>query len=235
MFYVIIVVITVGVKFMAKKLTDNDIQKLLKRGEEGDFSANIELGRRYFDGKGVNVDYDKAEHYFLLAEESGVHCENDLGCIYLSKDNTDDFEKAVEYFKRSIEIGNEMAWFYLGYCYENGYGVKADQNRAIEYYKKAVEYDIPLAMLNCGNILLKIGKVEDAIEVFEKAVRFGESRASYNLGYIYEFEYDFVDGEKSLYWYKKAIELGDISANHDVASLYSRGEIVDKDLDKAFQ
>lgn len=220
---------------MGKKLTDDDINSLTARGEAGDFLVCVELGERYFEGKGVGVDYDKAEHFFLLAEKAGLHCENGLGCVYLSKDTPEDFVKAVDYFERSVENGNEMAWFYLGYCYENGFGVKENQDKAIERYKKAIEFGIPLAMLNCGNILLNRGKIEEAIGIFERAVPLGESRAAYNLGFIYEFEHDFVDGEKSLYWYKKAVELGDVSANHDVASLYYRGEIVEKDVDKAFQ
>lgn len=96
---------------MGKKLTDDDINSLTARGEAGDFLVCVELGERYFEGKGVGVDYDKAEHFFLLAEKAGLHCENGLGCVYLSKDTPEDFVKAVDYLSARSKTATKWHGF----------------------------------------------------------------------------------------------------------------------------
>jgi len=61
--------------------------KTMKELEElagnGDFGAVFELGQRYYNGIGVNIDYAKAREYFEVAAENGSQASNYyLGKIY---------------------------------------------------------------------------------------------------------------------------------------------------------
>lgn len=48
-----------------------------------------------------------------------------LGLLYSQGQYIDqNLTKSVEYFKKSAEMGNSKAIFYLGACYENGGGVE---------------------------------------------------------------------------------------------------------------
>lgn len=47
--------------------------------------------------------------------------------------------KAIQFYKKSSEIGNLVAMKNLGECYENGFGVQVNVSRAIQLYKKILE------------------------------------------------------------------------------------------------
>ena len=43
----------------------------------------------------------------------------------------------MEYYRIGADKGNAYAQYSLGYCYEQGQGVKSNRYRAIDWYKKA--------------------------------------------------------------------------------------------------
>ena len=43
----------------------------------------------------------------------------------------------MELFRKSAEQSDAGAQIWLGYCYENGYGVEKDITKAVEWYRKA--------------------------------------------------------------------------------------------------
>ena len=51
----------------------------------------------------------------------------------------EDNDQAFYWFSQSAGKEYHRAEFFLGECYENGYGVKKDLRRAVEYYIKAHE------------------------------------------------------------------------------------------------
>lgn len=51
----------------------------------------------------------------------------------------EDYEKAVELYRKAAEQGNIDAQYILGDCYENGYGVEENENEAVKWYRKAAE------------------------------------------------------------------------------------------------
>lgn len=50
--------------------------------------------------------------------------------------------QAVYWYEESANQGYDKAQYKLGWCYENGYGVKKkDKKQAIEWYRKAAQQD----------------------------------------------------------------------------------------------
>ncbi len=47
------------------------LEWMLRGAEEGDVYAQFDMGKRYYEGLGVPVDYAEAEKWFLIAAENG--------------------------------------------------------------------------------------------------------------------------------------------------------------------
>jgi len=59
-----------------------------------------------------------------------------------------DFEKAVFWFKRAIKYNANKDFggveYYLGHCYENGFGIPQDTEKALELYNVAANKKFPI-------------------------------------------------------------------------------------------
>lgn len=54
-----------------------------KSADAGNVSAQFEMGNRYYNGIGVEIDYQKAEIYWEAAAKQGhVNAQYNLGCLY---------------------------------------------------------------------------------------------------------------------------------------------------------
>ncbi|MCH5292250.1 MAG: sel1 repeat family protein, partial [Treponema sp.] len=80
------------------EITRNNIQELIERAERGDAEAQNELGEMYYDGEGVEQDYDKAFDWFLKSAEQGnASAQMRLGFMYWCGEGVaQNYEKAFE-------------------------------------------------------------------------------------------------------------------------------------------
>ncbi|MBQ1965800.1 MAG: sel1 repeat family protein [Clostridia bacterium] len=60
-------------------------------------------------------------------------------------------EKAFECYRLACKLGNVTAMGNLGFCYQNGRGVKADNRLAAYCFERASELDDPGSMLKLGD------------------------------------------------------------------------------------
>ncbi|CAB4380940.1 unnamed protein product [Rhizophagus irregularis] len=120
----------------------------LKSAEEGDSNAQIELGKCYFFGKGVDKNHNKAFEWYLKSANKGNHiAENELGKLYYFIDKN--FDKTFEWYMKSAEGGNSDGQYNLGFCYHCGIGCKKNIEKAGYWYKKASDN----GSLNAKNVL----------------------------------------------------------------------------------
>ena len=49
------------------------------------------------------------------------------------------FSEAEKWFQRAAEQGHDNAQFYIGWCYDKGYGVPRNYNEAKKWYTKAAD------------------------------------------------------------------------------------------------
>lgn len=61
----------------------SDSQKIKNKADRGDVCAQCNLGRMYFEGKGIQQDYKQAMYWFNKAAEQGnAIAQNNLGVMY---------------------------------------------------------------------------------------------------------------------------------------------------------
>lgn len=116
-------------------MSTKNIEELEVLAGNGDVGAIFELGKAYYNGTGVGVDYGKARGYFEVAAEKGSQGSNYyLGKIYYNGNGVEtNHLKAKEYFEKSSNADNVFSTYYLGKLYYWGDGVEKDYTKANEY------------------------------------------------------------------------------------------------------
>ena len=115
-----------------KDNTETDAQD----GEEVNY---VELGNKYYNGEGVEVDYAKAAENFENAIANGDYsCAGILGNMYnIGQGVAVDKQKAFEYYKLAVENGADASYERgVALCYLNGEGV--EQNTELADRKSVV-------------------------------------------------------------------------------------------------
>jgi uncharacterized protein len=83
------------------------IQELTRRAEAGEVAAQVELGRAYEDGNGVQQNDVEAVQWFRKAAEQGnAPAQNSLGVMYaLGRGVERNREEAVRWYRKAAKSG----------------------------------------------------------------------------------------------------------------------------------
>ena len=125
----------------ALDVADLDVARLSRQAQQGDPSAQTELGERYSDGRGVGRDHAVAVSWFRRAADQGhARAQDALGSMYRNGRGVprDDIA-AVEWYRRAAEQGWPGAQVHLGDMYLNGRGVARDGEEAASWYRRGAE------------------------------------------------------------------------------------------------
>ena len=102
------------------------------------------IGQLYYNGQGVEQDYEKAMEWYLLGVQDGsaVSAYN-IGKMYHYGDGVEkDYAMAAQWWEKALELDpdylNALEW--LGWIYrQNEYGVKPDAEKSEMYLQRAAE------------------------------------------------------------------------------------------------
>lgn len=102
------------------------------------------LGYMYYSGLGTTVDYDKAFYYLSLSSKANYHMAYKwLGYCYFDGLGTNqNHEEAFVLFQKALSsplYNKRDVKYYVGLCFENGYGVEKNFGKAIEFYYDSLE------------------------------------------------------------------------------------------------
>ncbi len=202
-------------KLVRKKKKD-ELNKLFIKAQK-DPTAQFQLGVKYYAGKGIEQDYNKAFEYFKKSAEAGnVNAQYNLAVMYEDGLGTEkDINKAIKWYKKSAEYENEDAKEALKELgneksYEELVIFVDDEDKKQEEEQKEEN----------SNELLKLGQkyytgigvkqdYKKAFEHFKKCAENGNAQAQCNLAKMYEKGYGVKeDFEESIKWYKKSAEKG---------------------------
>lgn len=154
---------------------------------------------------------------------------------------TADASEGAYHFRRAAELGDSYAMASLADCYLNGTGVEANGARALEWLTKASELGNTTAQFN----LSWIYQAEDQPDIptdlalarhwMGKAAENGDPDAPYYYGYFLEYGIGGAEEPiEAINWYQKAVELGDANGYAAMARMYSYGEYVTEDMERAW-
>jgi len=167
------------------------------------------IGFMYYNGMGLEQDYDKAFEYFLRsADMNSVLAMNDAATLaYDGFVVAQDTGLALELYEKAAALNSASAMCSLGYHYylfAAVYSPQPDQD-----YKQAFDW-------------------------YRKAAELGDAEAMSQLAMMYQNgEGTEENPELAFEWYSRAVELGDTHAMCMLGHMYRDGDWVEQDYDKA--
>lgn len=183
-----------------------------KAAEEDNFDGKSKLrslAESYYEDNKIQ----RAERILnMLAEKNDPYAESMLGDINMDSGN---FAKALEWYKKSSEGGNQSAYMKLAEMYRYGTGVEKNEDKAIEYYKLG-------SKSTSGGI-----RTEDHFKAADEISRMG---FEYWQGITVD-----QDFEKAAKYYEIAYQCGSAIGTYNLGVLYRDGQGVEQDLDKAVE
>ena len=151
--------------------------------EDGDATAQFNLGIMYDIGQGVPQDYAEAVKWYRLAAEQGyAKAQYNLGTMYDSGQGVpQDYAEAVRLFRLAADQGNAKAQTNLGTMFEYGTGVLEDNVMAHMWYNIGAANGNELGGTNRDSI--SKGMTQQAIEQAQQIARECMSSGYKKCGY----------------------------------------------------
>lgn len=225
---------------IAQRLEDHAyIRRLHAQAEQGDLSAQNNLGLCYYYGDGVEEDPSQAMEWFRRAAEQGLaDAQTNLGVCCQKGGTEQDLAQAAEWFRRAAEQGNLYAQHNLALSYYNGEGVKKDWKQAVKWFRKAAEQGEANSQLNLGlRYANGEGVDQDPVQAaqwYRKAAEQGLAGAQLLFGFCcWNGSGVGEDPAQAAEWFRKAAlqELAD--AQYSLGCCYYSGRGVEKDPEQA--
>ncbi len=193
----------------------------LKAAEQGEATAQTNLGWMYREGRGVARDDSEAVRWYWKAAEQGeAVAQRSLGWMYSKgRGVARDDAEAVRWYRKAADQGDAIAQRALGWLYLEGGGVAQDDVEAVRWLRKAAEQDSAGAQNNLGWMYGQGRGVArddaEAVRWYRKAAEQNDAVAQYNLGRMYaEGRGVTRDDAEAMRWYRKAAEQGDEDARN---------------------
>lgn len=117
------------------------LQQFRPLAEQGNASAQNDLGWMYSQGNGVNQDFKEAMKWYRLAAEHGsARAQYNLGVMYHQGSGIPkNLQEAMKLYRMAATQGDAQAQYNLGFMYANGEGVPKDVLRGYMWWNIAAE------------------------------------------------------------------------------------------------
>lgn len=138
--------------------------------------------------------------------------------------NNNDYAKAIEWWTKAAEKGDDGSMYSVGVMHVNGYGVPQDWQKAAEWFLMAIEKGNSDAMFTLGSMFAANKRYSEAMQYYLMAAEKGDVNAMNKIGNLY-YQGNGVsqDYAKALEWFKKAADKGDADGMHSVGYMYFNG------------
>lgn len=191
----------------------------------------------YYDNELFDKFYQCAEYSANLNNAKG---QDYLGICFLEgRGATQNYEKAIYWFKKGAEQGDPNAQNNFGNCYQNGNGVIQNDKQAVYWYQKGAEQGNLNAQYNLG-VCYDDGigitqNYQQAVYWYKKAAEQGHLYAQNNLGVCYKKGKGVIQNDKqAIYWWKKAAVQGFAQSQYHLGICYNGGIGIDQSYQQAF-
>ncbi|KAG0167188.1 hypothetical protein DFQ28_005684 [Apophysomyces sp. BC1034] len=222
-----------------------EAQKITKKlasqggpGKSGYADAQFYLANCYGNGAmGLQVDHEKAFSLYVQGSK-----QNHAGCTYraavcseVGAGTRRDTTHAMQFFRKAANLGDPAAMYKLGMVLLKGFlGQPRNPREGLSWLKRASQFadeDNPHALHELGlayeteGIPSVIPDVNYARELFTKAAQLGYAPSQFKLGLAYEngFLNCQVNARRSIAWYSKAAQQGDLESELALSGWYLTG------------
>lgn len=183
-----------GLCYETGKGVNKNLKKAVKyyklAAEEGHSQALYNLALLYLKGEGgIDKNVPLALELLLKAADNGLmQAQTHLG-VYYTEEETQDLDKAVAFFKAAADQNDPEAQYFLGICYEEGWGVEINTSKSAELYGQSASTGHDGALYNLGvfNELGLGGLPKDrvqAIQLYQMSADAGNEQAMLQLDRI---------------------------------------------------
>jgi hypothetical protein len=152
-----------------QELTDEDIELIRERAEQGDATLQRTLGWLYFNGWVVPQDYAMARKWLLAAAEQGsADAQYVLASMfYWGKGGVVDYSQAFVWFQAAAKSGLADGQYAVANMFDEGRGVPQDFTKAADWYLKAANQGHVRAQMQRGRLCgLGTGVPQDYVEAY---------------------------------------------------------------------
>ena len=223
------------------------IEMLSKSAEHGHLRAKLELSNFYFEGKGGNIDNEKAlkllneglAGLFYIAKNGNSKAQWVLGQLFISGSYLpQNNERGKFWLKKSADANNAYGQCLYGTSFMNG-DVK-DYASAFYWINEANKKKLPESYALLAELYRNgFGTSQDIKKAFElnlEGAKLGDHTAMFNVAYCYgQGQGVEANQSEAFKWYKKLADAGNNSAQNNIGAMYQNGTGVTKDSSEAFK
>jgi len=170
------------------------VESCLQAAERGHIRAQVQLGKSFFRGSGVERDYREAAKWYRKAAEQGdMEAEYRLSLCYLTGKGVKKNEKAAaKWCSRAGEKDSVPGEFRLGERYFYGCGIKQDFYEAAKWYHRAFVKDECWPVVNKLDLCLAVilGEKLEGKDTYPPEYFRGVAAQKYLGSYIPNEEYN---------------------------------------------
>lgn len=222
-----------------------EAQKIVKKlashsgmGKQGYPEAQFFLANCYGTGSmGLPTDAEKAFSLYVQGSK-----QNHPGCTFraavcyeVGAGTRRDKNHAMQFYRKAANLGDPIAMYKLGMILLKGFlGQPKNPREGISWLKRAAQQadeDHPHALHELGLCYEKEGipsvipDLNYARELFSQAAQYGYAPSQFKLGQAYEngLLNCPVDPRRSIAWYSKAAEQGEVEAEFALSGWYLTG------------
>ena len=130
------------------------MEKWRPLAEDGNTSAQVNMGVMYYEGRGVPRNYEEALKWYKMAAMQGhAEAEYNLGVAYAQGRGVEqDQREALRWYRQSAERGYLPAQMMLAKMYMDGQGVAVDHAEAAKWYRQAAYQGYSMAQFLLGSL-----------------------------------------------------------------------------------
>ena len=230
-------------KFDMKK----GIEMLSQSANHGHIRAQLELSNFYFEGRGVDANFDKAlklvndglSELYNLANEGNSKAQWVLGQLFLTGSYIpQNSEQGRIWLKKSANANNAYGQFLYGNSFMNG--VTNDYESAFYWINEANKKKLPESYALLGELYKNgFGTSRDIKKAFElnlEGAKLGDQTAMFNVAYSYGQGVGIEANQTEAFkWYKILADAGNSGAQNNIGAMYQNGTGVTKDSSEAFK
>lgn len=143
-----------GMQAYAQQDYETALERWRPLAEDGNTSAQVNMGVMYFQGLGVPRDYEEAVKWYKMAALKGhAEAEYNLGVAYeQGRGERQDQREALRWYRQSAERGYVPAQMMLARMYYEGQGVAVNHAEAARWYRQASYRGFPIAQYMLGTM-----------------------------------------------------------------------------------